>query len=63
RDGDPKPLRPSFYTDNFLSLMPGESRTVRIETALDKLPEATYTLVVRGFNLDTREFQVKIRRP
>ena len=43
--------------------MPGESRTVRIETALDKLPEETYTLVVRGFNLDTREFKVKIRRP
>ena len=56
-------MRPAFYTDNFLCLMPGESRTVRIETALDKLPEETYTLVVRGFNLDTREFKVKIRRP
>ena len=62
-DGRRKPVRPSFYTDNFLCLMPGESRTVRIETALDKLPEETYTLVVRGFNLDTREFKVKIRRP
>lgn len=41
----------------------GESRTVRIETALDKLPGEAYTLVVRGFNLDTREFKVKIRRP
>ena len=56
-------MRPSFYTDNFLCLMPGESRTVRIETALGKLPEAEYTLVVRGFNLDTREFKVKIDRP
>lgn len=43
--------------------MPGESRTIRIETALDKLPEAEYALVVRGFNLDTREFKVKIQRP
>ena len=56
-------MRPSFYTDNFLCLMPGESRTVRIETALGKLPEAEYTLVVRGFNLDTWEFKVKIDRP
>lgn len=62
-DGARKPVRPSFYTDNFLCLMPGESRTVRIETALGKLPEAEYTLVVRGFNLDTREFKVKIDRP
>ena len=43
--------------------MPGESRTIRIETALDKLPGTEYTLVVRGFNLDTREFNVKIKRP
>ena len=62
-DGRRKPVRPSFYTDNFLCLMPGESRTIRIETALDKLPEAEYALVVRGFNLDTREFKVKIQRP
>lgn len=62
-DGARKPVRPSFYTDNFLCMMPGESRTIRIETALDKLPESEYTLVVRGFNVDTREFRVKIVRP
>ena len=27
------PIRPSFYTDNFFSLMPGEKKTVTIETA------------------------------
>lgn len=62
-DRERKPVRPSFYTDNFLCLMPGESRTIRIETALDKLPESEYTLVVRGFNVDAREFRVKIARP
>jgi hypothetical protein len=27
-----KPVRPSFYTDNFFSLLPGEKRTVTVET-------------------------------
>jgi hypothetical protein len=26
-----KPLRPSFYSDNFISLLPGETRTITIE--------------------------------
>lgn len=30
---DGKPVRPSFYSDNFITLMPGETRTVTIETA------------------------------
>lgn len=59
---DLKPVRPSFYTDNFFCLMPGESRTVRIETSLERLPEEEYVLVVRGFNLDRREFKVRIKR-
>lgn len=62
-DGDRKPVRPSFYTDNFLCLMPGESRTIRIETALDKLPEREYTLVVRAYNAPAREFRVPVARP
>jgi hypothetical protein len=28
---DAKPVRPAFYDDNFFSLLPGESRTVKIE--------------------------------
>lgn len=62
-DTDGKPVRPSFYTDNFMCLMPGESRKVRIETALEKLSQEEYLLVVKGFNIDRQEFKVKIKKP
>jgi hypothetical protein len=50
-DAAGKPVRPSFYTDNFFSMMPGESRTVTIETDLTHLPAANYSLVLKGFNV------------
>ncbi|MCM1301433.1 MAG: glycoside hydrolase family 2 [Alistipes senegalensis] len=61
-DASRKPVRPSFYTDNFLCLMPGESRTIRIETALDRLPQPEYTLVVRAYNVAPRKFRIRIPR-
>lgn len=61
-DTEGKPVRPSFYTDNFISLMPGESRKIRIETDLNKLPQDEYRLVVKGFNVDRQEFKLKIKR-
>ena len=60
-DGEGKPVRPSFYTDNFICLMPGEHRRVEIETDMGKLPDDQYLLVVRGFNTDRQEFRVKVR--
>ena len=49
-DADNKPVRPSFYTDNFFSLLPGESKKVTIETALGNLP-ANGKYVVKGWNI------------
>lgn len=49
-DGDAKPVRPSFYTDNFFSLLPGESRKVVIETAIDNLPD-NGNFIVKGWNV------------
>lgn len=60
-DAGGKPVRPSFYTDNFMCLMPGESRKVEIETDMGKLPEKEYLLVVKGFNVDKQEFKIKIK--
>lgn len=59
-DKDGKPVRPSFYTDNFMCLLPGESQRVRIETDMNKLTDGEYTLVVGGFNVDKQVFKVKM---
>ena len=49
-DGEDKPIRPSFYSDNFFSLIPGEKKTITIETNKNKLP-LKKKLVVRGWNI------------
>lgn len=46
---DGKPVRPSFYTDNFFSLLPGERRAVTIETESANLAGGV-SLVVKGWN-------------
>lgn len=49
-DDNNKPIRPSFYSDNFFSLIPGEKKTITIETNKNKLP-LKKKLVVRGWNI------------
>ena len=49
-DEEDIPIRPSFYTDNFFSLLPGEKKTVTIETDKKRLPEKRY-LIVKGWNI------------
>jgi mannosylglycoprotein endo-beta-mannosidase len=58
-DKSGKPVRPSFYTDNFLNLMPGDKRKIIIETSMNKLPDKEYILVVKGFNVLEQRFIVK----
>lgn len=58
-DGEASPIRPSFYTDNFFSLLPGESKKVSIETHrkhVDKVDEAR--LVVKGWNIERKAFKL-----
>lgn len=45
-----KPVRPSFYTDNFFSLLPGESKSIVIDTDQSKLPSSPL-FVVKGWNV------------
>lgn len=52
-----KPVRPSFYTDNFFSLLPGESKSVTIETAAKNLPDNP-VLVVRGWNIERKQINL-----
>jgi len=46
-----KPVRPSFYTDNFFSLLPGETKHVQIETGNQILSEQGNTIVIKGYNV------------
>ncbi len=57
-DKSEKPIRPSFYTNNFISLLPGESTTVTIETALKNIPREPCSLVVKGFNVKEQRFEI-----
>ena len=52
------PIRPSFYSDNFFSLVPGEKKTVTIETAEEKLTEGA-VLVLKGWNVTTQKYKLK----
>jgi hypothetical protein len=52
------PVRPSFYTDNFFSLLPGEKKQVTIETFGLPKPLTQYHLVVKGYNVTTENFQL-----
>ncbi len=51
-DASGKPVRPSFYTDNFINMMPGEVRRITIETSQENLPAGDYSLVLKGFNVN-----------
>ncbi len=42
--------KPAFYTDNYFSLLPGESKTVNIEIATKHVNESTQ-LMLEGFNV------------
>ena len=50
-DNDDKPVRPSFYTDNFFSLLPGEGKHISIETAVETSAQENTKIVVKGYNI------------
>ncbi len=51
-----KPIRPAFYSDNFISLLPGESRAIRIEYTGEIQPSQT-KIVVDGWNSVPRAWE------
>ena len=51
-------MRPSFYTDNFFSLLPGEKRTVTVETEAANLKGGD-ALVVKGWNAAPQKLRVR----
>jgi hypothetical protein len=57
-DNNGKPVRPSFYSDNFYSLLPKESKRITIETAKSKITGEGYKLAVKGWNVDSQIFRL-----
>jgi mannosylglycoprotein endo-beta-mannosidase len=46
-----KRVLPAFYSDNYLTLVPGESRTVMIEAATKDFEKDGPEVLVDGFNV------------
>ena len=59
-DADQKPVRPSFYSDNFFSLLPGETKHVAIETAILPISGKGYTILVNGWNVPSKKYQLSV---
>ena len=57
-NGDGNPIRPSYYDDNFFTLMPGASKTVTIETEEKNLSGAP-SLSVSGWNVKDQNLKLK----
>jgi len=45
---------PVFYSDNYITLVPGESRTLTIQAATKDLAHNTPLLLIDGFNVDVK---------
>jgi hypothetical protein len=52
-----KPVRPAFYDDNFFSLLPGETRVVRIEFDATAAAAEKVQLVVDGWNVEAQTYR------
>jgi mannosylglycoprotein endo-beta-mannosidase len=60
-DSEGKPVRPSFYSDNFVNLLPGEKHEILIETNTGLLQSGKpYFLVIKGFNIKEQKFEIKL---
>lgn len=60
-DGDEKtPIRPSFYSDNFFTLLPGETKIVTIETDVKNIIGDRLILKTSGWNSQERKFNLYI---
>jgi mannosylglycoprotein endo-beta-mannosidase len=57
-DANGKPVRPSFYTDNFFSLLPGQSKQVRIENNSINPNQKGLQLMIKGWNTSTETIQI-----
>jgi hypothetical protein len=55
-------LLPAYYSDNYISLLPGESRTVTIEVPASVVKERSLTVALRGWNTARASVPVLVER-
>ncbi|MBP5614004.1 MAG: glycoside hydrolase family 2, partial [Bacteroidales bacterium] len=55
-----QPIRPAYYDDNFFTLMPGESKTIHIETRIDRRKTRECVVKVSGWNVPEQLIKVKL---
>ena len=53
-------FRPAYYDDNFFTLLPGESRTIHIETYIDRRKTRECVVKVSGWNVPEQVIKVKL---
>ena len=58
---DGRPVRPLFYSDDFVSLLPGEARTLTVEAGPYGTDRAPAVLVVEPYNGPAQRFAVGAR--
>lgn len=59
-DKQGRPVRPSFYTDNFFSLLPGETKTMFIDTSINKITDKDYVLSVSSWNVEQKNYRLDL---
>jgi hypothetical protein len=55
-------ILPAYYTDNYVSLLPGETRQIEVEYPVSAAEGTTPAFTLRGFNLPQRSVPVAVGR-
>jgi hypothetical protein len=55
-------ILPAYYSDNYVSLLPGESRAIHVEYPAAAAGGTVPALTLRGFNLPPRSVSIAAGR-
>jgi len=53
-----KRVLPTFYKDNYFSMVPGETKTIDIEFENQYLDDEKVELIIEGWNLITQKIKI-----
>jgi len=58
-DQQKKRILPTFYDDNYVSVLPGEQKTIRLHVAPGQIEGKSLSVSVEGWNVDKKEVRIK----